>query len=253
MFVELAEFLYSQIAEVANARILRIPGNDRMAYIDQGGEVIEVEIPPPDRKSAVASIDDLCAAAKAYGKDGQISFWITTNSVVLVLDDQDRREHVTMNLRKTAAYQKVLWLAQNPALTQAELISLLRMDLRDLTGRNELLTKIRTLKFSLHTEGISDLSQGRESLGKKIENQVTGAGDLPEDLRIHTPLFDNPGERDEGFTIEMLFEVMPTETKQFRIKPVPASLEDATDAALQGMRTAIEEQLEGVRVFFGTP
>jgi hypothetical protein len=252
MIEEALTKILEQNAEVMNAKILRIPGDDRMCYIDQDGEVTAVEIPPPNRQSHVASVDDLCAAVKAYGKPNEASIWINTGEVVAVLDDTDRRERVTMHLRKNAAYAKLLYLASNPTISQGELINLLRMELRDISCRTTLLEAVRKIKFSSFTEGHSDLGQGRESLGKSIENKVSGASELPEDLLITTPMFDNPGERDESFTIELLFEVMASDSK-FRIKPVPASLENAADNALQKIRSEIVEQLEGVRVFFGTP
>lgn len=41
--------------------------------------------------------------------------------------------------------------------------------------------------------------------------------------------------------------------QEFRLKPLPDSVEDAQNAALEGIRDRISAQLKGIRIFYGTP
>lgn len=252
MLKEALDFLFSQSHKSKEARLLNVPGDGRTVYVDQDGHLTPLVIPPKPRESLVDSVDDFCNALISYGKSGNSSVWLCGEKLVAITDDSDRRDRVTLPLRKSSAYQKVLQLAGTPLATQQQLIQLLRVELTGVNGRNDLLTAVRSIKFKQSAEGHSNIQHGNESMGRIIENEVTGAGNLPEELHVTLPLYDNPGERGKQYVIDLDLEIIAADSK-FRLKPLPDSLEAAQASALESIRNEVTEQLDGVRIFYGTP
>jgi hypothetical protein len=63
----------------------------------------------------------------------------------------------------------------------------LRIDLQGTINRAALLTAVRNIKFRVSDSGASNIQQGNESLGRTIEAEVTGAGDIPNRLSSRAP------------------------------------------------------------------
>lgn len=252
MLKDAFEFLATQFYKSKEARILSTSADGRTSYIDQDGKVTTITNPPKPRESKVDSVDDLCAAANSYGKPEAFSVWLSPSAVVLIADDDDRRDRVTLPLRESTQWKAIKKLAADPTLDQSGLIRLLRQDLPGIGGRAELLSSVRSIKFRSSAEGSSNIQHGNESMGRVIENAVTGAGAIPEQVNCILPLYDNQGERGEKFSVLLDLEIV-ADKQVFRLKPLPDSVEDAQNAALEGIRDSITEQLEGVRIFYGTP
>jgi hypothetical protein len=115
-----------------------------------------------------------------------------------------------------------------------------------------LLTAVRSIKFRTSEAGASTIQQGNESLGRTIEAEVTGAGDIPESVLVSCAVFSNPGEREKTFTVGCDLEIVPAE-KKFRFRPIPDEIERVTDAALAGIRDRIADTLQDIAVFYGSP
>lgn len=252
MLKEALDFLSQQFGKAREARLLNIPGDGRTAYVDQGGTLTKIDIEPKPRESKVDSVDDLCAAANSYGKPEAFSVWLSPSAVVLIADDDDRRDRVTLPLRESTQWKAIKKLAADPTLDQSGLIRLLRQDLPGIGGRAELLSSVRSIKFRSSAEGSSNIQHGNESMGRVIENAVTGANTIPEQVNCILPLYDNQGERGEEFSVLLDLEIVAAD-QEFRLRPLPDSVEGAQNAALEGIRNSITEQLEGVRIFYGTP
>lgn len=252
MLKEALDFLANQFHKTKEARLLAVPGDGRTAYVDQDGKVTELSIAPKPRESKVDSVDDLCAAAKAYGDAAESSIWLSPSAIVLIQHDDDRRDRVTLPLRESTQWKTIKRLASNPVVDQAELVRLLRTELIGVGGRAELLAAVRSIKFRSSAEGTSNIQHGNESLGRVIENAVTGAGAIPEQAICMLPLYDNQGMRGDEFEVLLDLEIVAAEQK-FRLKPLPDSIEDAQNAALETYRTEIIDTLKSVRVFYGTP
>lgn len=253
MLAEFLEALFEDNAETKKAKLFQLPGEKRNAFIDQNGTIRAVPLPPPLRDSRVDAAEDLVNAARAYGIKERMSIWLASDRVVLVTDDDDRLDRVTLHLRETEQWKTIKKLASTPKLDHPQLISLLRAELPGAgdAGR-ALLEKVRKINFKNQVEGFSDVQHGRESLGRSIENQVTGIGEIPEQLEVVTALYDNPGERDKECAIVIDLQILPAD-QRFRLKPTPDSMEGAQHFALLSIRTEIEKALPGVRIFFGTP
>jgi hypothetical protein len=133
------------------------------------------------------------------------------------------------------------------------MIRRLRVDLPGAERRTELLSTVRKIKFRQSTSGEDDIQHGKESLGRAIEAQVTGSGDIPETVVVTGPVYCNHGEREQSYAVGLDLEILPSEQK-FRLCPVPDELDKAARDALQGIRDRLNAGLpDETAIFFGSP
>lgn len=250
MLKDALEFLGRTFGEAKSARKLDLPGDGRKVYVDQAGTLVPLDIPPGNRGHKVDAVDDLIAAAQKWNTSPVV--WINGESVVLVTNDADRRDSVTLPLVKSHQFATLIRLVKDPELDQTEMIRLLRIDLAGAAGRAELLAAIRKLKWRTAVSGDANIQHGNESMGKMIENEVTGGGSIPESVLVTCPVYQNHGERDNSFGILCDLEIVASD-QAFRFKPIPDEIERVTEAALAGIRDRITEALPEVAIFFGKP
>lgn len=250
MIKEALDFLSTMFTKASSAKKLDVPGDGRKVFFDQNGTVAAFDVTPGLRKHTVNSVVDLIEAAKRWNDAPVI--WLAADKVVLVTDDGDRRDSVTLPLVKSAAFETLLKLADKPVVDQQQLIRILRIDLQGTINRANLLTAIRSIKFKTTDSGHANVQQGNESMGRLIEAEVTGAGDLPETVAVSCAIYSNHGEREKTYTVNCDLEVIASE-KKFRFHPLPDEIERVTDAALTNIEAQIAEALKDVPVFMGTP
>lgn len=251
MLKEALAFLGERFSKSEAARLLAIPGDGRKAYVDQGGTVTPYDVAPPLRAHRVDSVEDMVGAAQRW--NGKPVLWISGESVVLVPDDNDRRDRVTLPLVKSAQFARIVALGKSPELEQPDLLRLLRIDLPGVVGRSDLIATVRKIKWRTSAGGEASIAHGNESLGRQIEAEVTGAGNIPESLLVSCNVYQNSGERDHTFTVALDLEILPHEQK-FRLKPLPDEIERVTEEALADIRERLMSGLgESVEVFYGTP
>jgi len=250
MLKEALQWLGDTVTTGKKASVLDLR-DPRLSYVDQGGTLTKIEVPPALRTHKVESVDDLAAAAEKWSGDNTV--WIGTDAVRLVLNDADRRDVVTLPLVKSPQFKTLEKMASQCLFDQQQLIRLLRIDLPGAERRNELLSTVRKIKFRQSTSGEDDIQHGKESLGRAIEAQVTGSGDIPETVVVAGPVYCNPGEREQSYVVGLDLEILPSEQK-FRLCPLPDELDKAARDALQGIRYRLNESLpDGTAIFFGSP
>lgn len=250
MLKEALELLNQNNHKSLEARLVKIPGDGRKAYIDQAGKITHFDVTPDVRGHTVDSVEDLIAAASRWNTKPVI--WISGESVILIADDDDRRDRVTLPLHKSHQFATLVKLTQSPKLAQDQILRLLRIDLPGAAGAAELVAAVRKIKWRTGASGESTITHGSESLGKSIEAEVTGAGNIPDSLTATCPVYRNPGEREYTVTVLLDLEIIAHEQK-FRLCPLPDELERVTEAALAGIRDRIEGELNDAAIFYGTP
>ena len=171
----------------------------RQKWLVQSGRYETVAVPPPFRKHLVRSLLDLIAYATDLTK---AVVWHCPEGVVLVLDDDDRRDTVYFPLEFSEAWTKLCAIEQQSALTQKDMIRLLRFYLN---ASAETITLFRKLDFKVISEGGGEIQKSKESLGRSITAEVHGAADLPEELFVEVPIYSNCGERQE-YKVRLLLE-----------------------------------------------
>lgn len=253
MLQEALEFVYSKADEVAEAEAHRARALDwlstpRELAFEHNGEIKKQAIPASLRGHTVRTVADLIQAGNRWKKNGVI--WLSSQLAILSIDDEDRRDTVTLPLSKSVVFQKLESLEKGGTLDQAGIIALLRREFRHSPEATTLLTAVRKIKFSLSTAGYSDVQHGNESLGRTIENEITGAENIAELITVPGSVYTNPGEDVCKFMVGLTLD-LDAKNQKFLIRPLPDELEVAQQVALQSVRERLEKGLPDVPVFFG--
>lgn len=262
--VETLNKIQATAVQAAGARIVKIDGESRKVLIDANGVTKEYELPAPTIKAEVRDLEDLIRFATADGVPEPRSIWHSYDQVTLLLDDTDRRDTVTMPLPKTSLF---LWLLrsgnESNRFTQRELLAFFKTELAEAVTEEQKLdfvSVLQSIKFRKADETDSDLSKrGTEGLGRKIENECTGADKLPEFLNVTTSLYRNVKEVPPvTFPVYVSIDF---ENQQFVLKPVSDTLETAIDGAQLILGEAIRSKIrsdkpadgQDIKVYFGKP
>ena len=250
MLEEALIFLRDQFVDAKGLTLLPIPGDHRKVLLSQNGTHSERAVPTPDRGHTVYSVGDLIDAAKRWDKAPVI--WHDHAAVVLVCDDGDRFDRVTLPLAQAETFAAISKLASHCTFDQRALLRLLKFDLAGtLSVPLNLANNLRALKFRTSSSAAEDIQHGKESLGKAIEAEVSGADALPEQVTLATRVYSTFGE-DEKWPIVCAFDIDVQEQK-FRLKPLPGELEETIQRAQASIRQRIATALPDVAVFFGKP
>lgn len=224
----------------------------KLPLLDADGQIVWLDVPRPLRRCHVESVADLCAALQQYGNTCS-SVWIAGDKIVAVFDDGDRLEYASLLLHCSAVWQRIVKLVDE-FLSQTDFVRLLRFDLGPKSVQNygPILQAVRNVKFSRRQDGMANLQHTSASLGQSIEAEITGAGELPEELIVVTNVYANRGEVEQILRIALPVEI-DVHGQVFRVAPVGDELRIAEQLALGSIRERIEEALPGVPVFCGTP
>lgn len=250
------QLLLDTARKAEDASVLAIPGDKRQVRLCKGETMEAVDIPPPLREHYVSRLSDLIemanvASINARGTRGQPVVWHDEDKVVLILDDEDRRDRATMDLTQTEQFKILCRLADNrPAMQQKEFIRMLRLDL----GLDAaVVNAFRRIDWTITNTGSAQAERGKESLGKQIESHVRNAQDIPELLTVPVSIYNEMGEQ-EVYSIRCLIDF---DCDQARMQMVPAAgeLEHALQIHQMSIRTRLEEGLEdkNAAIYYGTP
>jgi|SRR5580700_3591250 hypothetical protein len=238
-------------AEGKKAREIKIPGDGRTVLFEREGEFVTRDVPPANRAHTVATAQDLIASAKKWGAGGVI--WISPTQAVLVTDDADRRETVTLPFSEGKTWKFLSGLEKgNGCFDQPAMIRALRTELVNAANQPDILTTVRKIKFRTLAAGTSDLQHGNESMGQQIENEVSGAGEVPERLTVDTHVYSNLGEREVKFSVALDLEI-DAANRRFILKPIADEIERVSQAALLDISDRIAQALPDYPLFFGRP
>ncbi len=123
------------------------------------------------------------------GYEGENSvIWHSGNRAFMIVDDEDeqRRDSVAWNLKESSKFVSLATQAMKPR-EHKPFVKFVVKNLRDEFERDVpgLLGTIRNLKFATSDETEADIQHGRASMGRKIEQSVTGATELPETIALN--------------------------------------------------------------------
>lgn len=237
----------------ANVKIIPIE-QDPERYIVQHGDKHEFVAVPKfvvaRRKHTVTSIDSLVELACAAPDP---TIWHDCGAIVLVWNDAERDERVTMAIHQTKAFAKAID-SVNKRLEQKEFLRLVRVDLRSaLVEYDKILPAVRTLKFENNQSGYSHIQHGGESLGREVLANVTGADQIPEDCNLKLNVYR---EFASGATIPCALDI-DVEARKLSLSPIGDSLENAVAAAQDALHAILVEAVEKAAleapVYYGTP
>lgn len=222
----------------------------RRIYYTVQGTPQPFDVPAPVRDSRLNSLADLIEACQELSGSTHAVVWHAPRGVVVILDDDDRRDRLTFSLTFSEPFVRLSELAETPeALDQRGFVRLLR---RDLGVDAPTVAPFRRLEWSTVKAAIGETAPGRDRLGRDIQAKVAGAAELPEDLLVTVPVYRECGERGE-YAVRCAIDIEPLEERIY-FRPLPGEIDTAIDLAQASIHDRLEAGLgTDVPVFYGTP
>mgnify|MGYP001560667198 CR=1 FL=1 len=252
MLAELLNGIVELGRESGGLKIVPEPNSHRYYLHDVSAGTHELAETPPTARAHRASDFETIVALARKNKDGAV-VWYSRGGIVLLVDDETRRDRVTLSFElspQIAALQ--LLEKQQRAMTQSDLRNLLRRVFKNcLSQSGNIIELISNLKFTVATDGRSEVSQGKSSIGKALEAQLTGQSVIPEYITLSVPVFVAAYIVPQS--VQCVLDLEPT-NQTFQLIPVAGELEKAITAAERAVGESLISELDReVPVYFGTP
>lgn len=204
--------------------------------IKPGGEVEKVLPEPGWHNERLADPAELSAFIRKHEfKDGEVYY--NEQRVTYVFDFNDRRDRAVCELKPSEVWT---WLTSGSKTLygQAEFVRLLRISLRGcLPDGSRLLDLVRLIKWTGQSEAAGIIKHGQESIGRSINQQVTGESALPEEVALDVQVFDN---FDRRVKVWCAIEIFPAE-QRFKLTPYPLELKTAMDKTMEELADVFED------------
>lgn len=228
------------------------PNPKHIAILEKRDGTIETIIAHPEPRDHVAS--DLSAIIEFAERDPDgAAVWYSREQVVCLLNDADRRDRVTLTLQFSPPLAQLIAFERNPnPLKQAALVLLLRTTFAAcLAPAGEILAAVRNLKFKVGGGGESNLQHGSVSVGRAIQQEMTGVKTIPETIALEVPIFTNAHLPYTG-RIQVAIDIDPA-TEAFRLIPLPLEIERAIAAAEAKICEELVADLGVDGIYYGHP
>jgi hypothetical protein len=234
-----------------NTRTTDIHGGAFLRVVTSDGKVRHDPVPPLPRGYHASSLDGfiegvikiggtesrlLIAEGEGESERAQPDFpeatvFVGPQRVRLLLDEEDRREAITLDLKQTEAFT-ALRFDKLKGLSQADMTHQLKRLFNNNVLPASLVPAIRKVKWKANSEGRSEIKVGNESIGRDVLREVHGFdGEWPEDVQLAVRVFTDPSlsETEEincVFSIDLVAE-------SFSLVPIEGECERALDDALR--------------------
>lgn len=245
MLREALELIQDTATKAAGPKDLPSASNHAMRVLLPDGKIDEVSADPPKRNHTVYDIDSLAI----YGSDAVL--WHSDTEVVAVLDDEKYRDNrVTLPLPVHPKFAAIERQTGN-SFTQKGLIDFLRLNIKQEIEEAHpgFISTLREIRIQQSVAGDSSIKHGRESMGKTIDNAVTGADALPDEFVLSLPLWLHLSVIVQ---LHCVFDIDVT-TATFSFRPKPGELEKARATAQQWLHGQLETACESATILFGKP
>lgn len=252
MIAEAIKAIAGLVSSAERMQVMKVEDLPRKVFIRKGGELIERDVPAPERNHTVTGLDDLLRMLDTSGGIAtQPEVYVGAGKVEAFLDSSTRVDRVTLPLPRTHRVTALMHLTKEPSLTIPDAIRLLRFELY---GEHSaaLIGALRKVDFQRKSAGIRSTEHGRESLGRSVEASVQGVEQIPEEFRVRLPVFNVQGLRSIEIDVAVRIHIQP-EQERLHFIPLKDELESALGGALDQVRLLIEKDLPDGVVFLGTP
>ncbi len=227
-------------------------------YLRQGdGNLVKTKADVAPRRHQVHDIETIVQLANRFKSTASV--WHNFDGVTVLVDDNTRNESARLALKPSKQLETLArfdgdgW--KNHAMTQQELILLLRTTFAKCGASTGLLAVVRKLRFRSAVESAAEIKHTRSSVGKQVEQQVTGDADLPETAIFDIPVYES------GFTVFVKIEVaieLNLAGERFHLIPLPGQIAAAREHAADAMNRFLLHEIgkEGAvhdRIYRGQP
>lgn len=246
MLKEIADWLWQKADEGQQARPLVIDDAKNRHFLF-GDRHFTVPMPPPVRKHIITTLADLLIAVDEYGASG--SLWHDESRIVLVTEDADRREFVTMPLVLSQHWKIVKSLGEY--LTQQSFLKLLRHDLAGVVPES-LRPAISRIEVATSSGQKNEVNPGRERGSREFACDLANSSEIPEFFNASLSVYANAGLRQTRSIKLSLDYTLPPKEITFSVRPLPDELEIAMQDAQAELHELLEKSVK-IPVFCGTP
>lgn len=248
MLEEALKLIQTTAVEASGIELKAIPGDSRRMVVERPNATsLEfVDVPAPLRKHSIQSLPDFIAAVQHWGQKGIV--FHSHKSVVLVVDDADRRDVVTMKLNESTTFSFLRKVGERP-MDHRTMIDVLRNQLYGHVSE-ALLVSVRKIEVANSGRTASEINPGRERGTKEFLHELAGADNLPEYVDVNTPVYSDVGLR-QSRMVRCSFEVRLPQM-EFSLKPLPDELDIAVQEAQLQLHEALEAELD-LPIFHGEP
>jgi hypothetical protein len=226
MLHEALKYVIDEARKSAEARVIKPPDEPAgIYYVQHPDGTIKLMKAAPPLAHHVAL--DLSAVADFAVANEQSQVWYSREKVVCVLDDADRRETVTLTLEFSPQLRELQKLERSPTpMDQRAIVYLLRTTFKRCLGRaGNLLETLRAVRFNSNAAGEGVVAHGKSSVGKRLEQEITGVNALPEYVTLEVPVFTN-ATLAKLFAVECALEP-DAANGNFKLVPLPNEIERA--------------------------
>lgn len=217
-----------------------------------------------DREPDSTRLYDTGSLAEAVNDEhandmGIVVFYSSARIAAVVTDPNDswRQHQHIMRLERHPSFKRLERLLSTEALTQRELIRLLRAEFNGHV-EDPVVEQFRKLRLSTTGKGESVVAKGREAVDRSITNEVTAAAgqQIPDEITVTLPVHDLDESRDKLQSVRILVEARQDDNGQatFELTTVLNDLRAAERAALDHLVELLKGKLPaGVALLYGEP
>jgi len=217
-----------------------------------GGKVFEKPIPLYRRTTY--SLDDLVRVADdaINSSDDDVTvaepaIWVSPTGVRLLPCGADKRQWVWFPLRYSKAWDTLMACAEEIKLMEQR--AFVRMLAYTLEAEPALVTPWRRLDFTTTARASGDTQFAKDRLGREINSEAAGVGELPKELMLEVPIFREMGER-ERVRIVAKVEI-DAGAGRLALVPKESDLALAVEVHLTGIKQRLTDELPNVGVYLG--
>lgn len=216
---------------------------------------------PLKRGAKVHTLASLIQAVQKLGKPEATIIWVRAGEVVAALNDKtDDRDgaRITFTFPLHPAFAAIREAEINSKRDHATFLRWLRTDIGDaVIGPDDLLSKLRVVKFDTLTSSSSESAKDLAKMGREVSSMVCGIESLPDKFLLTFHPFPTLVRETEDAGLDPVDVNLTCQPKVeeavFLVKPVAGEIVMATAEAQENLRAIIQERLPGFDVFSGTP
>lgn len=226
-----------------------------LGVIKSDGTFEEKPIPAPPRHYELRAVSDLLPLCR-HVKDCLSAtpvIWIGDDGVCITFHDNDESKRwadsAVLNFVKTDQYRLLsTGISQQ---SQKDFLRLLRQKFSTALGETAttLLPALKQISFKNGVSGKSNVGQGRESMGREIEQEVLSAsGDIPETVVLSIALYKDPSL---SILVRIVCDLEVDATNQtFALTPLSGELDNAVLRVREHLVSLLGNE---VPYFIGSP
>ena len=252
MLKEFIDCISERAVKAAGPFVTPVAAEPEHVYLLNGVRQI-AEPRPRDHKAMSLQTIVAFAMRDVDSHDGNPpATWYSRSGVVLLLSDTTRRDRVTLALDYSPQLKRLQALeAQPKPFGQRELIFMLRTTFAHcLAPAGNILDVLRCVKWRSKAAADATVQHGKTSIGKTLEQELTGTGALPEYLTLDVPIFASGFPALRG-NVELALEP-DAATETFQLLPLPGSIETAIADAEARIGAELRAALgEGAAIYYG--